>query len=132
MATVFWDANGILLIDYLEKCKTITGPYYAVLLDQLAVQIKEKRPNLAKKKDLFYQDNARVHMSTCAMSKLHKLKYELVRHPPYSPDLAPSDYYLFPNLKKWLGGKRFTSNSDVMDAVSYILRTSINLIFRKA
>ena len=52
------------------------------------------------------------------MSKLHELKHKLVRYPPYSPDLAPSDYYLFPNLKKWLGGKRFTSNSEVMDAVS--------------
>ena len=50
--------------------------------------------------------------------KLHELKYRLVRHPLYSPDLSPSDYYLFPNLKKWLGGKRFTSNSEVMEAVS--------------
>jgi histone-lysine N-methyltransferase SETMAR len=31
----------------------------------------------------------------------------LLPHAPYSPDLAPSDYFLFPNLKKWLGGKRF-------------------------
>jgi len=52
MATVFWDANGIFLIDYLEKGKTIKGAYYAALLDQLSVQIKEKRPHLAKKKVL--------------------------------------------------------------------------------
>jgi len=94
MATVFWYANGILLIDYLEKGKTITRAYYAALLNQLAVQIKEKRSHLAKKKVFFHQDNARVHTSSIAMSKLHELKYELVRHPPYSPDLALSDYYL--------------------------------------
>jgi histone-lysine N-methyltransferase SETMAR len=35
MATVFWDARGIILIDYLEKGKTITGEYYASLLEQL-------------------------------------------------------------------------------------------------
>jgi len=67
---------------------------------------------------LFHQDNARVHMSTIAMSKLHELKYELVRDPPYSPDLAPSDYYLFQNLEKLLGGKKFTSNSEIMDYVN--------------
>ena len=37
----------------------------------------------------------------------------MVPHPPYSPDLAPSDYYLFPNLKRWLCGKRFESNDEV-------------------
>ena len=68
MATIFWDANDILLIGYLEKGKTITGAYYAALLDQLAVQIKEKRQ---QKKVLFHEDNARVHTSTIAMSKLH-------------------------------------------------------------
>ena len=70
------------------------------------------------KKVLFYQDNAMVHTSTIAMSKLHQLKYELVKHIPYFPDLAPSDYYLFPNFKKLLGGERFTSHSEVMHAVS--------------
>ncbi|GBP18354.1 hypothetical protein EVAR_14747_1 [Eumeta japonica] len=37
------------------------------------------------------------------MAKIHELRYELLPHPAYSPDLAPCDYYLFPNLKKWLG-----------------------------
>lgn len=47
------------------------------------------------------------------MAKLEQLGYELVQHPPYSPDLAPSDYYLFPNLKRMLQGTRFHSNSEV-------------------
>lgn len=38
----------------------------------------------------------------------------LLQHPAYSPDLVPSDYFLFPNLKKWLGGRRFTSNDDII------------------
>ena len=40
--------------------------------------------------------------------------YELLPHPPYSSDLAPSDYFLFPNLNKWLGGKRFYSNDEII------------------
>ena len=48
------------------------------------------------------------------MTKIHKLGYELLPHPAYSPNLVPSDYFLFPNLKKWLGGKRFGSNEEVI------------------
>ena len=48
------------------------------------------------------------------MAKFHVLRYELLPHPPYFPDLAPSDYFLFPNLKKWLGGKRFYSNDEII------------------
>lgn len=113
MATVFWDAHGIIFIDYLEKGKTITGEYYASLLVKLNDVIKEKRPHLVKKKVLFHHDNAPAHSSTVAQAKLHELRYELLPHPPYSPDLAPSDFFLFPNMKKWLAGKRFTSNDEV-------------------
>ena len=61
---------------------------------------KKKQPHLAKKKVLFHQDNARVHTCAVAIAKLHKLKIELFPHPPYSLDLPPSDFYLFPNMKK--------------------------------
>ena len=39
------------------------------------------------------------------MSKLHQLRFQLLPHPPYSPDLALTDFSLFSNLKKFLGGK---------------------------
>ena len=102
-------------IDYLKKGKTITGNYYATLLDRLNDVIKEKRPHLKKKKVIFLQDNASAHTSTIAMAKFHELRYELLPHPPYSPDLAPSDFFLFPNLKKWLAGKKFTSNEEAIN-----------------
>jgi histone-lysine N-methyltransferase SETMAR len=50
MASVFWDAEGILFIDYLENGKTITGEYYSNLLNRLDEKIREKRPSLQKKK----------------------------------------------------------------------------------
>lgn len=53
MASVFWDAKGIIFIDYLEKGKSITGEYYANLLQHLSDEIKKKRPHLAKKKSCF-------------------------------------------------------------------------------
>lgn len=114
MATVFWDAKGIILIDFLEKGKTITAAYYSELLTRFDAKLKETRPHLARKKVLFHHDNAPAHSSGIVAAKIHQLGYELLPHPPYSPDLAPCDYFLFPNLKVWLGGKRFSSNDDVI------------------
>ena len=48
----------------------------------------------------------------------YELSYELIPHPPYSPDLAPCDFFLFSNLKTWLGGKKFLSNEEVIVAVN--------------
>ena len=89
MASVFWDVLGILFIDYLRKGKTINSDYYMVLLDRLSAEIKKKRPHMQKKKVLFQQDNASCHKSMKTMVKLNKLSFELLPHPPYSPDLSP-------------------------------------------
>jgi len=61
MASVFWDAEGILITDYLEKGKTITGEYYSNLLTRLDEKICEKRPGLQKKKSSFIRT---MHPST--------------------------------------------------------------------
>jgi histone-lysine N-methyltransferase SETMAR len=51
------------------------------------------------------------------MGKLRDLHYELLVHPPYSPDLASSDFYLFPNLKLFFSGQRFSSNQEAIAAI---------------
>ena len=116
MASVFWNAEGILFIDYLEKGET-TGEYYSNLLNRLDEKIREKRPGLQKKKIIFHHDNAPVHKSVLAMGKSRDLHYELLEHPPYSPDLAPTDFHLFPKLKIFLTGQRFSSNQEAIAAV---------------
>jgi histone-lysine N-methyltransferase SETMAR len=105
MTLVFWDAEGILF-DYLEKGKTITGEYYSNLLTRLDKKVCEERPSLQKKKIIFHQDNAPAHKSVLAMGNVRDLHYES-EHPPYSPDLAPSDFYVLPKLKLFLAGQRF-------------------------
>ena len=51
------------------------------------------------------------------MAKVHELGFKLLPHPSYSLDMAPSDFFLFPNLKIWLEGKRFSSDQEVFAAV---------------
>ena len=67
---------------------------------------------------LFHHDNAPAHTNAIATAKLFDLRYEILPHPPYSPDLAPSDYFLFPNMNTWLGGKRFASNEEIIAATN--------------
>ena len=63
---------------------------------------------------LFHQEIAPYHKSIETMAKLHEWHLEFFLHPPYSPDLAPSDYWLFADLKRMLQGKRFGSNEEVI------------------
>ncbi|KAF7266367.1 hypothetical protein GWI33_020392 [Rhynchophorus ferrugineus] len=55
------------------------------------------------------------------MAKIHEMGFELLPHPPYSPDLAPSDCFLFSDLKKMLAGKKFSSNGEevIAESVAY-------------
>lgn len=110
LAHIFWDAHGILFIDYHESKKTMNDTSYAALLDRLNDEIKKKRK---KKTVLFHQNNPPIFSSTKSTEKLEKINFEVLPQPQYSPDLAPSDFYLFENLRKWLLGKRFQSNDDV-------------------
>lgn len=122
LATVFWDHKGILLIDYLEKGKTINAAYYCDVLDQLKTAIKNKRPGLLTKGVFLIHDNARPHSARVTQEKLEKFKWDVFQHPPYSPDLAPSDYHLFPVMKRAFGGQRFDNIDEIRDAVSSYFR----------
>ena len=131
MASVFWDMHGILLIDFLPKGQTINSDYYVALLDRLEDAIMKKSPEMAKKKPLFQQDNAPVHKSMKTMVKLNDLRFELPPHPPYSPDLAPSDFYLFADLKKMLQGKRFSSDDEVIAATEAYFEAKDKSFYKK-
>ena len=75
VASVSWDAHRVIFIDYLEKGRTITGTYYAALLDRLVDQMKKKRPHLKKKTILLHNDNALSPTSNIAQEKMLVLLY---------------------------------------------------------
>ena len=102
LASVFWDVLGILFTDYREKGRTINSEYYRALVVLVKEEIARKWQEMKKKKVLFHQDNALCHKLIATMAKLHELHFELLLHSPCSPDLAPSDYWLFADLKRIL------------------------------
>jgi len=110
LASIFWDQDSILLIDYLPKGHTINAEYYSSLLVQLKDILKEKRRGKVTKGVLFLDGNVPAHRALATQKKLSYLGFQCLNHPPYSPDLAPSDYHLFPGLKKQLKGRHFSSD----------------------
>ena len=98
LASIFWDQDGILVIDYLSKGQTINVEYHSSLLLQLKDILKEKHHGKVTKWVLFSHNNAPAHRSLAAHKKLAYLGFQCLDHPLYSPDLAPSDYHLFPGL----------------------------------
>ena len=88
----FWDSQGIILQWPVEKGVTINGQYHANLLrDHLHPALKRERRGRITAGVLLQQDNAPPHISQVGMAAVAELGYTLVPHPPYSPDLAPSD-----------------------------------------
>lgn len=122
MATVFWDRHGVLLVDFMPRGTTINAARYCETLEKLRRAIKNKRPGLLSKGVKFHHDNARPHTANVTLDLLKKFGWEIIDHPPYSPDVAPSDYHMFPALKKHLGGKKFDSDAEVQKEVNTWLR----------
>jgi len=108
LALIFWDQDGILLIDYLPKGETINAEsYYSSLLVQLKDILKEKRLGKVTKGILFMHENAPAHRTLATQKKLAYLGFRCLDHPPYSLDLAPSDCHLLRGLKKTIGRSPF-------------------------
>ena len=119
MVTFFWDSQGIILVDYLPHQQTMIGQYYAELIRKLRAAVKEKRRGMLSRNVLLLHDNARVHTCGVSMEALKEAGFEALPHPPYFPDLAPSDYHLFSYLKRYLRVKVFNQDdNNIIDSFS--------------
>jgi len=131
MATFFWDWQGVIHADFLTDARTVNATYYS---DLLATDVKEKMRSKRKtggKRVAFLQDNARPHTAKTTTKTLRKLKWKLLTHPPYSPDLASSDLYLFGRLKSDFQGMRFADNDAVIQTVREWIRRQPQALFEK-
>ncbi|KFD53334.1 hypothetical protein M514_05815 [Trichuris suis] len=118
MATIFWNSDGVILTDFLERERTVTASSYKAVLRKLKIALARKRRGKLHFGVLFHHDNAPAHSSRTVRTVLREFRWEVIPHPPYSPDLAPSDFFLFPKLKEHLKGTLFESMDDAKRAVS--------------
>lgn len=123
MATVFWDYQGVILVDFMPKGTTINSDAYIATLNKLKNRLRRCRPNLNMDGVLLQHDNARPHTSLRTRQEITRHGWTTLPHPPYSPDLAPSDFHLFGPMKEALRGQRFSTDGEVMTAVRSWLRS---------
>jgi histone-lysine N-methyltransferase SETMAR len=119
MLCVWWDIRGVIYIELLDPNQTITADIYTQQLARLHEVLVRERPALVNRKGvILLHDNARPHVAKWTKQKIEELEWEVLPHPPYSPDIAPSDYYLFCSLQHFLDGKSFSDLEEVQAAIS--------------
>jgi [histone H3]-lysine36 N-dimethyltransferase SETMAR len=115
LLSVWWNFEGILHFELVPNSKAINAELYCQQLDRVYDALKLKYPVLLRRKQaLFHQDNAKPHTARITKEKFEQLEgVEILPHPAYSPDAAPSDYGLFRSMQHFLKGRRFESEAEV-------------------
>ncbi|GFX92498.1 histone-lysine N-methyltransferase SETMAR [Trichonephila clavipes] len=109
---IWWNWKGILNYELLPYGQTLNSDFYCQELDRLKLVIDQKQPESANRRGVaFHQDNAKPHTSVVTRI-LWELGWEVLLRPPYSTDLAPSDYHLFLKLQNLLSEKKLGPRED--------------------
>ena len=95
-----YDHQGIIMADKVPCGKSLTELCYRGFLQRRRRKMHKVRPQRLKTGPLVLHDNARPHMANVVTEKLLVHGWEVLPHPPYSPDMSPPDFDLFPKLKK--------------------------------
>jgi histone-lysine N-methyltransferase SETMAR len=93
--------------------------------------IRTKRRGLLTSGVLLQNDNARPHTARVTAKKITDLCLDCIPHPAYSSDLAPNDYHVFGPLKEALGGKKFSTDDEIKEAVHWWIRSQSEEFFSR-
>ena len=124
MMIPFFDSTGMIYMHWVPTVQTVNKEYYVEVLTEFRKRFRRKRPALFKSAQWhFHQDNALVHNFILFTDFLTKMGIKTVPQPPYSPDLAPCDFWLFPKLKEKLRGYRYETIEEMKEDVTKIIDT---------
>ena len=117
MVSVWWSAAGLIYHSFLNSGETITAEKYCQQIDEMHQKLQLMCPRLVNMKGpILLHDNARPHVAQVTLQKLNELGYETLPHPPYSPDLSPTDYHFFKHMDNFLQEKCFKNQEDAKNA----------------
>ncbi|KAG5324173.1 MOS1T transposase, partial [Pseudoatta argentina] len=118
---------------WLEASSLITGDRYRVQLMRLSRALKEKRPLYAQRHDkvILLHDNARPHVAKPVKTYLETLKWEVLTHPLYSPDIVSSDFHLFRSMVHGLADRRFHSYEEAQKWIDSWIASKDMSFFRR-
>jgi len=111
--------QGVIHKEFVPEGETISAVYYKGVMEKLLNRIRRVRPGMCENGDWFLlYDNALSHNATIVKQFLAQRNVTVLDHSPYSPDFAPTDYFLFRKVKSHLKGGLFDSISDIQKAVT--------------
>ena len=123
MLELFLDSNGIAHMEFIPEVVTVNRTRYKEILGRLRDSVRRKSPELwCRKNCLLLHENAPAHQPVLVQEELARQPVTVLPHPPYSPDLAPCDFYLVPRMKTLIRGSRFHSAEEVMTATRQAVR----------
>lgn len=131
MLICFFDRRGVVHREFVPPGQTMNATFYVNVLDRLRKRILRVRPDIADSWKL-HHDNAPCHTALLVREFLANHRVATLPHPPYSPDIAPADFFLFPRLKRDLKGNRFSSVENIQGAVTASLKGISEREFQKA
>lgn len=132
MVICFFDVKGIVHSEFVPPGQTVNQMFYLEVLRRLRNSLRRKRPELWQTGDwFFHHDNAPAHTSLLVRQFLAKNRMTTLPHPPYSPDLAPSDFFLFPRMKRGMKGLRFHDVAEVKEKTTEQLAAITEDEFKK-
>jgi hypothetical protein len=115
---MFWDRQGILLVEFLPQGTTINAAVYCETLNKLRRAIQNKRCSMLSPGVVFLHDNRHPHAAARTRQLLASFKWELVNH-------APTDFQLFLHLKRFLASKKFYSDDKLKERVEKWLTSQV-------
>ena len=120
---IFFDSKGPVLPIPVPKGSSVTGKFYRESVPTQLVDFYQKRRLRTGVRSIkLIHDYAPAHKSATVQEYLKESGLDVLDHPPYSPDLSPCDFWLFPRLKEMLAGHHFESRCDIGSAVCLCLQ----------
>ena len=117
-----YDCKGVIMTDRVPSGTTVTAAYYRQFLQKLRRKMHTNRLDLLENGVLILHDNAQPHLGKDVRELLDRYSWEVLPHPPYSPDMSPPDFDLFSKLKITMRGVRFSTLEDLSASVTRRVR----------
>lgn len=126
MLIIFWNSNGPIHWNLIEQGRTVNAEIYCEQLDLCCLALGRRYHPV-----ILLHDNAKPHTSVRTQTKLREMGWEWLEHPPYSPDLSPTDFHLFRSLEHHLRNRSFVDTQEVLTTLTEFFKLKDAIFWKR-